>query len=81
MIERNLGNLERVVRLLFGLSLFAWASQRPEMNPVEWFVIVIATALMLNGIFSRCYLWFLFDINSCGRGDGEKDCYPDSTCP
>ena len=78
MIERNLGNVERVVRLLCGLALFVWASQRTDMNPVEWFVIVIATALMLNGIFSRCYLWYLFDINTCGRG--ERDCYPDSTC-
>ena len=78
MIERNLGNVERVVRLLCGLALFVWAIQRTDMNPVEWFVIVIATALMLNGIFSRCYLWYLFDINTCGRG--ERDCYPDSTC-
>jgi hypothetical protein len=79
MIERNLGNVERVVRLLFATVLFGWALQRPDMNAIEWFVIVIATALMMNGVFSRCYLWFLLDINTCGRSD--RDCYSDSSCP
>ena len=64
MIERNLGNIERVVRLLFGLGLAAWAITRPHLNGVEWFVMVIALALILNGIFSRCYLWFVLDLNT-----------------
>ena len=64
MIERNLGNAERVVRFLFGLAMAVWALTRPHLNGVEWFVIVISIALILNGIFSRCYLWYLLDINS-----------------
>ena len=79
MIERNLGNMERVVRLFFGLLLVWWALQRPGMNGVEWFVIVISVALILNGVFSRCYLWYVLDLNSCDAQQG--DCQPDSTCP
>lgn len=77
MIERNLGNIERVIRLFFGLAFFAWAATRPALNGIEWFVIVISIALVLNGIFSRCYLWFVLDINTCPSG---SDCVTDPEC-
>ena len=64
MIERNIGNIERVIRLLFGLGLATWALTRPHLNGVEWFVIIISTALVMNGIFSRCYLWYVLDLNT-----------------
>lgn len=70
MIERNLGNIERVFRLLFGLVFAAWALSRPSLNGVEWFVILISTALILNGIFSRCYLWYILDLDTYGGRDG-----------
>ena len=72
MIERNLGNGERLIRLLFGVFLFGWAYQQTRMNGVEWFVVIAAVALILNGIFSRCYLWFVLDINT--SKDGARDC-------
>lgn len=64
MIERNLGNVERVVRLLFGLAMGIWALSGPALNGIEWFVIVISVSLIMNGIFSRCYLWFILDVNT-----------------
>ena len=64
MIERNLGNVERVSRLLFGVIFATWAFSQPVLNGVEWFVIVISIALILNGIFSRCYLWYVLDLNT-----------------
>ena len=79
MIERNLGNMERIVRLLAGLLFLVWAVSRPHLNGVEWFVIVVSCCLVMNGIFSRCYLWYVLDINTCKSGD--KDCIPDATCP
>ena len=39
MIEKNLGNIERVFRLLFGLTLAVWAIAQPQMNVIEWFVL------------------------------------------
>jgi hypothetical protein len=70
MIERNLGNMERVVRLFLGIAFAAWALLQPTMNIIDWFVIGISLALIFNGIFSRCYVWYLLDINSLEkRGD------------
>jgi hypothetical protein len=79
MIERNLGNAERLVRLLSGILMLVWASQQVSMNAIDWFVVVMATALVLNGIFSRCYLWYVLDINTCD--DARGGCQPDSTYP
>lgn len=67
MIERNLGNMERLIRLLFGLGFAAWAIAQPTLNGVEWFVTIISLALILNGIFSRCYLWYLLEVNTHDR--------------
>jgi len=64
VIERNLGNVERVTRLFAGLLFGAWSISQPSLNAVEWFVMIISTFLILNGIFSRCYLWYVLDINT-----------------
>lgn len=79
MIERNLGNVERVVRLLFGVLFAGWAWQQSALNALEWLVVAVSVALILNGIFSRCYLWYVLDINTCN--DAQDGCQPESTCP
>ena len=79
MIERNLGNVERVLRLLAGLAMAVWALLQPNMNGIELFVMATSVMLIMNGIFSRCYLWFVLDINSCA--DDKQDCEKnDSSC-
>ena len=67
MIERNLGNIERIVRLALSVLLFAWVSAQPYITLTEWFVTGIGLCLMLNGIFSRCYLWYVLDLNTCNK--------------
>jgi hypothetical protein len=79
MIDRNIGNVERLLRLAMGLALALWAYQQNALNAVDWFVVAISVALLLNGIFSRCYLWYVLDINTYRRG--RKNCQPDYTCP
>ena len=74
MIERNLGNAERLVRLLFGLALGIWLLSRPDINGMEVFIAVIAVMLILNGVFSRCYLWFVMDIDTTARTRTSADC-------
>ena len=64
MIERNLGNIERIIRLLAGIFLAGWAFSQPTLNGIEWFVVLVSTALILNGVFQRCYLWYILDINT-----------------
>ncbi len=64
MIERNLSNLERIVRLMAGVALLAWVLSSPYSNGIDVFVTIVAVALIMNGVFSRCYLWYVLDINS-----------------
>ncbi len=66
MIGINLGNFERLVRLLAGLLLGGWALARPDMDALAWLAAVSATCLLLNAVYGRCYLWQLLDISSCG---------------
>lgn len=74
MIERNLGNIERVLRLIAGVCLAIWAVTQQGLNGVEWFVVVISTFLILNGVFGRCYLWYVLDINSCRASCAADAC-------
>lgn len=77
MIDPNLGNLERILRLGFGIAFAVWALTRPAMHGIEWFVVFISLALILNGVFSRCYLWYIWDINTREKQQvqpGTKPC-------
>lgn len=76
MIERNLGNVDRIVRLLFGLAFAVWVVSRPDINGIDLFVTSISVALILNGVFSRCYFWYLLDINTATSADSHSatDC-------
>ena len=70
-IERNLGNLERGVRLLLGACLLVLAITSPGLNGIEWFVGIISISLILNGVFSRCYLWYVLDIDTHNASAGS----------
>ena len=64
MIEKNLGNIERLFRLMLATGLALWTFTQPHLNGVEWFTLVVAALLILNGIFSRCYLWYVLDLST-----------------
>jgi hypothetical protein len=64
MIERNLGNVERLVRFTLGCLFAIWSLSQPHMSVTDWFVGFIALLLIMNGVFSRCYLWYLIDLDS-----------------
>jgi|AntAceMinimDraft_11_1070367.scaffolds.fasta_scaffold00019_60 hypothetical protein len=73
MIERNLGNAERITRLTLGIAFAVWALVQPTMNGIEWFVVAVSLALIGNGIFSRCYVWYLLDIDTSPVKKGPED--------
>jgi uncharacterized membrane protein len=75
MIERNLGNIERLLRLIAGILMAAWALSATQMNAIEWVALVAAVMLILNSTLSRCYLWSLLGINSCDQNPGKR-CSP-----
>jgi hypothetical protein len=69
MIERNLGNAERIIRLTVGLLFGVWALFQSPLHGGEWALVAVFMMLVLNGIFSRCYLWYLLDVNTAGNRD------------
>jgi hypothetical protein len=71
MLERNLGNIERVIRLSIGVSLAWWALSQPSLSTTEIFVFLVGFMLVMNGIFSKCYLWYVLDINTASSSDKE----------
>ncbi|MFN2329292.1 MAG: YgaP-like transmembrane domain [Chromatocurvus sp.] len=74
MIESNLGGTERVLRLIGAIILTAWVASRDSHDILTPLALLAATALTLNFLFSRCYLWALLGLNSC-KND-EKGCPP-----
>lgn len=74
MIEKNIGNAERLVRLVFGVMLGVWLLTRPDINGIEIFVGIVSVMLILNGIFSRCYLWFVLDIDTTSDKGSPPEC-------
>lgn len=77
MIERNLGNIERVARLFLGVAFAVWSFTQPVMNVIEWFILFVSLALILNGIFSRCYVWYVLDIDT---SEANADTPPTTIC-
>ena len=74
MIEKNLGNAERLIRLAFGLMLGLWMLTRQDINGTEIFVAVVSVFLILNGVFSRCYLWYVLDIDTTTAQGASPEC-------
>ena len=70
MIAKNLGNAERIVRLFAGIGLFIWILAQPDVNAMEVFIAVVSLCLVLNGIFSRCYLWYVLELDT--RHDSQE---------
>ena len=69
MINRNLGTLERTLRLIVATLLTGWLLARGSHDLLSVLAGIAALALFANAIFSRCYLWALLGINSCNPED------------
>ncbi len=76
MINRNVGTLERLIRLGLGLVLVFAVLQAPAFGVLQGVSLVAAFALFWNSIFGRCYLWKWLGITSCDDNNCA-DC-PDS---
>lgn len=56
----NVGNIDRIIRILAGLALIIWALTG---GPVwAW----IGLVLLATGLFKFCLVYRLLGINSCG---------------
>lgn len=74
MIERNLGMIERILRLAGAIFLALWTTSRDSHDLLTPLALLIAIALTLNFLFSRCYLWSILGLDSCENT--AKGCPP-----
>jgi len=80
MLKKNIGNIERVFRLLFAVTLSIWITTQQHLNGMEWFVLSISVMMILNGVFARCYLWYILDINTLKKTEKREEGKPQTQC-
>ena len=59
--------MERVTRLVIGALIVAVVITTQTVSLMEIFVGIIGMMLILNGIFSRCYVWYVLDLNTSDK--------------
>ena len=59
-MKRNVGGMDRVVRILLGVTLIV-AAAAGEIGAWGWIGIVP----LMTGVFSYCWLYRLLGINTC----------------
>ena len=60
----NLSPFERVFRIILAWLLVLIALSQPEIGLLEIVVLIASVALILNGLFARCYLWKWLGLNT-----------------
>lgn len=64
VIPKNLGSIERAIRLLLAALLMLWVWQGDGSSAAEAAAVLAACALVWNAIFGSCYLWRWLGLNS-----------------
>jgi len=63
MINRNVGSIDRIIRVIAGLAL-AFGAFRAD-GPAVYILAVAAGAALITGFVGYCGLYALFGINTC----------------
>lgn len=64
MINRNLGGVERLVRLFLAFALVTWVAAGDTLGWAQGIALLAAFALLWNAIFAKCYLWKWLGLNT-----------------
>lgn len=68
-MSKNVGSIDRILRLVVGLLLIAYIVYQPFSNPTYTYVMCAAgVVLALTSIFSFCPIYRIFGLRTC------KDC-------
>ncbi len=60
---KNVGGIDKILRIVFGVALIASTFLVPVMNPWGWVGIVP----LLTGLFNFCPLYPLLGISTCSK--------------
>lgn len=66
MFDVNVGNTDRIIRIVAGIVLLALFFM-VEMGALGWLVALVGVVLLATGLMSRCALYSLLGIST--RGD------------
>jgi hypothetical protein len=70
-MNQNVGLLDRILRLLAGIGLIAWASGYvPAMSEVPswgWLGVLVGAVLAVTALSGVCPAYALFGFNTCRR--------------
>ena len=61
---RNMSNLDRLARIIFGFGLIAVSIAWNE-SYASWALSVIGMVSLITGLLSRCPLYAIFKIDTC----------------
>ncbi len=64
MLARNVGTIDRAVRIVVGLALIAGFFLNPEAS-LRW-LYLIGIVPLATGVFGTCGLYSVLGINTCG---------------
>ncbi len=64
MFARNVGTIDRALRIIVGLALIAAFFLNPEAN-LRW-LYLIGIVPLATGLLGTCGLYSLLGINTCG---------------
>lgn len=65
-IEQNVGTADRIIRIALSIALAIFVTQSPTFGVFEVLLIIASTLLFLSATFARCYVWYIFSVNTCG---------------
>lgn len=65
-MARNVGGIDRVIRAVVAVGIFAWVGLDNEMGYAEMMILsAVALVLLLTSIFSFCPVYRLVGIKTC----------------
>jgi hypothetical protein len=65
--EKNVGMIDRVVRIILGIALLALFALNMVATPWSYLVLLIAVILLVTGAAGTCPLYSLIGMNTAGK--------------
>jgi hypothetical protein len=64
MFKTNVGNIDRILRIVLGIALIAWWYFAPGMG-LRWLPLVLGIVALATGLMSTCPLYSILGISTC----------------
>jgi hypothetical protein len=65
--EKNVGTIDRVVRILVGIALIAGFALNMVTAPLSWLVVLIGIIALVTGALGTCPAYSVIGITTIGK--------------